>query len=90
MTTATAPAACAFSVLTLKPQVPRRISAIAPAGNPANWAAVHPASIVVGAENRAVRHRSFFGYENERLLRETPVSLLMVVPRIAMRAPTRH
>ncbi len=46
--------------------------------------------IVVGAENRAVRHRSFFGYENERLLRETPVSLLMVVPRIAMRATTRH
>jgi Kef-type K+ transport system membrane component KefB/nucleotide-binding universal stress UspA family protein len=44
--------------------------------------------IVVGAENRAIRHRSFFGYENERLLREAPVSLLMVVPRIAARATT--
>ncbi|HTM22542.1 MAG TPA: hypothetical protein VL172_18600 [Kofleriaceae bacterium] len=44
--------------------------------------------IVVGAENRAVRHRSFFGYENERLLREATVSLLMVVPRIAARATT--
>ncbi len=38
--------------------------------------------IVLGTENRAIRNRLFFGYENERLLRESPVSLMLVVPKI--------
>ncbi|MCC6995099.1 MAG: cation:proton antiporter [Deltaproteobacteria bacterium] len=38
--------------------------------------------IVVGTENRAISHRLFFGYENERLLRESPVSIMLVVPKI--------
>ena len=39
--------------------------------------------IVVGAENRAVQHRLFFGYENERLMRKSPATVAIVVPKLA-------
>jgi Kef-type K+ transport system membrane component KefB/nucleotide-binding universal stress UspA family protein len=39
--------------------------------------------VVLGAENRAIQHRLFFGYENERLIRATRVPVLVVVPSIA-------
>jgi Kef-type K+ transport system membrane component KefB/nucleotide-binding universal stress UspA family protein len=39
--------------------------------------------VVLGTENRAVQHRLFFGYENERLIRATRVPVLVVVPNLA-------
>jgi Kef-type K+ transport system membrane component KefB/nucleotide-binding universal stress UspA family protein len=39
--------------------------------------------VVLGAENRAIRHRMFFGYNNERLIRRSAVSLAVVVPNLA-------
>ncbi len=38
--------------------------------------------VVLGTENRAVQHRLFFGYENERLIRATRVPVLVVVPNL--------
>jgi Kef-type K+ transport system membrane component KefB/nucleotide-binding universal stress UspA family protein len=38
--------------------------------------------VVVGAENRAIQHRLFFGYENERLIRATRVPVVVVVPNM--------
>jgi hypothetical protein len=39
--------------------------------------------VVLGAENRAIQHRLFFGYENERLIRATRVPVVVVVPHMA-------
>jgi nucleotide-binding universal stress UspA family protein len=39
--------------------------------------------VVLGAENRAIQHRLFFGYENERLIRATRVPVVVVVPNLA-------
>jgi Kef-type K+ transport system membrane component KefB/nucleotide-binding universal stress UspA family protein len=38
--------------------------------------------VVLGAENRAIQHRLFFGYENERLIRATRVPVIVVVPNL--------
>jgi Kef-type K+ transport system membrane component KefB/nucleotide-binding universal stress UspA family protein len=38
--------------------------------------------VVLGAENRAIQHRLFFGYENERLIRAARVPVVVVVPNI--------
>ncbi|HVZ72220.1 MAG TPA: cation:proton antiporter [Polyangia bacterium] len=38
--------------------------------------------VVLGAENRAIQHRLFFGYENERLIRAARVPVLVVVPNL--------
>jgi len=38
--------------------------------------------VVLGAENRAIQHRLFFGYENERLIRATRVPVVVVVPNL--------
>jgi len=38
--------------------------------------------VVLGTENRAVQHRLFFGYENERLIRAARVPVLVVVPNV--------
>jgi nucleotide-binding universal stress UspA family protein len=40
--------------------------------------------VVVGSENRAIQHRLFFGRDNERLIREAPVSVAIVVPNVAL------
>jgi nucleotide-binding universal stress UspA family protein len=40
--------------------------------------------VVVGSENRAVQHRLFFGRDNERLIREAPVTVAIVVPNVAL------
>ncbi len=40
--------------------------------------------VVIGAENRAVQHRLFFGYENERLIMNTRIAVAIVVPNIAL------
>ncbi|MEO7669844.1 MAG: cation:proton antiporter [Polyangia bacterium] len=39
--------------------------------------------VILGAENRAIQHRLFFGYDNERLIRATRVPVLVVVPNVA-------
>ena len=39
--------------------------------------------VALGTENRAVQHRLFFGYENERLIRATRVPVLVIVPNLA-------
>ncbi|HMF44480.1 MAG TPA: cation:proton antiporter [Polyangia bacterium] len=39
--------------------------------------------IVVGAENRAIQHRLFFGYENERLIRGARTPVVVVVPNLS-------
>lgn len=38
--------------------------------------------VVLGAENRAIQHRLFFGYENERLIRSTRIPVMVVVPNL--------
>lgn len=38
--------------------------------------------VVLGAENRAIQHRLFFGYDNERLIRATQVPVIVVVPNV--------
>ena len=39
--------------------------------------------VVLGAENRAIQHRLFFGHDNERLIREVPATLAIVIPNVA-------
>ena len=39
--------------------------------------------VVLGAENRAIQHRLFFGYDNERLIRATQVPVVVVVPNVS-------
>jgi Kef-type K+ transport system membrane component KefB/nucleotide-binding universal stress UspA family protein len=39
--------------------------------------------VVIGAENRAIQHRLFFGYENERLIRGTRIPVVLVVPNLS-------
>jgi nucleotide-binding universal stress UspA family protein len=39
--------------------------------------------VVLGAENRAVAHRLFFGHDNERLIRSAAVTLAIVIPNVA-------
>ena len=39
--------------------------------------------VIVGAENRAIQHRLFFGYETERLLRKSPLPIAIVVPNVS-------
>jgi Kef-type K+ transport system membrane component KefB/nucleotide-binding universal stress UspA family protein len=38
--------------------------------------------VVLGAENRAIQHRLFFGYENERIIRAARVPVVVVVPNL--------
>jgi len=38
--------------------------------------------IVLGAENRAIQHRLFFGYDIERLIRAARVPIVVVVPHV--------
>jgi len=44
--------------------------------------------VVLGAENRAIQHRLFFGYENERLIRAARVPVVVVVPNLRLLAGT--
>jgi Kef-type K+ transport system membrane component KefB/nucleotide-binding universal stress UspA family protein len=44
--------------------------------------------VVLGAENRAIQHRLFFGYENERLIRATRIPVVVVVPNLRKLAGT--
>ncbi len=38
--------------------------------------------VVIGAENRAVQNRLWFGYENERIIRSSMASVAVVVPHL--------
>jgi nucleotide-binding universal stress UspA family protein len=38
--------------------------------------------VVLGAENRAIQHRLFFGHENERLIAQSKVTVAIVVPNM--------
>jgi nucleotide-binding universal stress UspA family protein len=40
--------------------------------------------VVIGAENRAIRHRLYFGYNSERLLANENVAVALIVPNVAM------
>jgi nucleotide-binding universal stress UspA family protein len=39
--------------------------------------------VVIGAENRAIQNRMFFGYETERLIKNSPIAVVVVVPYLA-------
>jgi hypothetical protein len=39
--------------------------------------------VVLGVENRAIRHRMFFGYENERLIRKAKAGIVVVIPDLS-------
>jgi Kef-type K+ transport system membrane component KefB/nucleotide-binding universal stress UspA family protein len=39
--------------------------------------------LVIGVEQRAIHHRLFFGYENERLVEECPIPVVIVVAKVA-------
>ncbi len=71
-----------FRASTLKPSILHlaydpRSSAIAQALEKGTYDLV-----VLGAENRAIQHRLFFGYENERLIRAARVPVVVVVPNL--------
>jgi Kef-type K+ transport system membrane component KefB/nucleotide-binding universal stress UspA family protein len=38
--------------------------------------------LVMGVESRAIHHRLFFGYENERLVEECPIPVVLVVAKV--------
>jgi nucleotide-binding universal stress UspA family protein len=38
--------------------------------------------VILGAENRAIQNRLFFGYDTERLIRATRVPVIVVVPNV--------
>jgi nucleotide-binding universal stress UspA family protein len=38
--------------------------------------------LVMGVESRAIHHRLFFGYENERLVEECPIPVALVVAKV--------
>jgi Kef-type K+ transport system membrane component KefB/nucleotide-binding universal stress UspA family protein len=38
--------------------------------------------MVLGAENRAIHYRLFFGYENEKVVEESKVTVVLVVPKM--------
>ncbi|MBK6849213.1 MAG: cation:proton antiporter [Proteobacteria bacterium] len=40
--------------------------------------------VVIGAENRALQHRLYFGYDNERILSESRIAAVVVVPHVAL------
>jgi nucleotide-binding universal stress UspA family protein len=46
--------------------------------------------VVLGAENRAIQHSLFFGYENERLIRATRVPVVVVVPNMGRLSADPH
>jgi Kef-type K+ transport system membrane component KefB/nucleotide-binding universal stress UspA family protein len=39
--------------------------------------------VVIGAENRAIRHRLYFGYNSERLLANDSIAVAIIVPNVA-------
>jgi Kef-type K+ transport system membrane component KefB/nucleotide-binding universal stress UspA family protein len=40
--------------------------------------------VVLGAENRAITNRMFFGFENQRIIEQVATTTLIVVPKLAM------
>jgi nucleotide-binding universal stress UspA family protein len=38
--------------------------------------------VVLGAEHRAIHYRLFFGYDNERLVEESQITVVLVVPKV--------
>jgi Kef-type K+ transport system membrane component KefB/nucleotide-binding universal stress UspA family protein len=42
--------------------------------------------LVLGAENRAIHHRLFFGYDNERLVDKSTISVIVLVPKVTTAA----
>lgn len=42
--------------------------------------------VILAAENRAIHHRLFFGYDNERLLEQCPVSVVLLIPKLTVAA----
>jgi nucleotide-binding universal stress UspA family protein len=38
--------------------------------------------LVLGAEHRAIHHRLFFGYDNERLVEASPIPVVLLVPKV--------
>ena len=40
--------------------------------------------VVLGAENRAVTHRMFFGYESQRIVEQVHITTLIVVPKFSL------
>ena len=40
--------------------------------------------VMIGSENRAVQNRLFFGRDNERLIRESAITVAIVVPNVSL------
>jgi nucleotide-binding universal stress UspA family protein len=40
--------------------------------------------VVLGAENRAITHRMFFGFESQRIVEQVHITTLIVVPKLAL------
>jgi nucleotide-binding universal stress UspA family protein len=38
--------------------------------------------VVIGAEHRAIHYRLFFGYDNEKLVEESRITVVLVVPKV--------
>ena len=38
--------------------------------------------VFLGAENRAIHYRLFFGYDNEKLVEESRITVVLIVPKV--------
>ena len=38
--------------------------------------------VVLGAEHRAIHYRLFFGYDNEKLVEESKITVVLIVPKV--------
>jgi nucleotide-binding universal stress UspA family protein len=76
-----------FRAVALKPKILRLT--YDPQSNAVDEAASSGAYdlVVIGAENRAIRHRLFFGYSSERLLNNDNVAVAIIVPNVARLSP---
>ena len=72
-----------FRASDIKPNILHLASIRAPARSRRRSSSGHYDLVVIGAENRAIQHRLFFGYENERLIRGTRIPVVVVVPNLS-------
>jgi len=38
--------------------------------------------VVLGAEHRAIHYRLFFGYDNEKLVEDSQITVVLIVPKV--------
>jgi nucleotide-binding universal stress UspA family protein len=72
----------AFSASEVKPEMVRLPESRSSSAIAGELASGKYDLVVLGTENRAIQHRLYFGYENEKLIRESNVPVLVLVPNV--------